>query len=257
MDNNINPILITVEDFFAIPRYLLKLVGLPSINFKSNLLKLNINFLFYLCVLGVLLFIIINAMFIAVTAFDLFVFSYNISVLGYTMIAVVKISPILLKRHSINELKMQLHHILPNSHESQTKLRECLSNSNQMAILYLIIMAAPASLFVMYPMADGARSFLTTGQWNSNHPYNGWFPFDSQQPGLFEMIFIFEYLAAAATAIFLFAADMYAIAFVHQVCTHFDMLRENFKRMQPKRVDIMLDMDLIGRSVIQHNKIVK
>lgn len=255
--NHNNNELITVEDFLALPRFLLKFVGLPSIYLKSNLMTLNKKILFYLSVLSVLLFVIINFMFIVFAEFDFYIFSLNVSVLGYTLIAILKVLPILLKGRSINAVKERLLEVLPHTYEKQAKLRECLADSNRMAIYYIIIMALPASLFVAFPLAECAREFITIGQCNVDHPYNGWFPFDSQQPGLFEFIMIFEYLAATATAIFLFASDMYALALVAQICTHFDMLRDDFSRMQLHQMNVKQDIELIGQSVVRHNKIVR
>lgn len=256
-DNNNNNELVTVEEFFALPRFLLKLVGVPSIHLKSDLLTLNINSFFYLSALSVLLFIIINFMFIVFAEFDFYIFSINISVLGYTLIAIVKVSPILLKRRSINSVKERLLDVLPRTYETQAKLRECLADSNRMAIYYIIIMALPASLFVAFPMTECVRGFITIGQCNVDHPYHGWFPFDSQRQGLFQFIMIFEYFAATATAIFLFASDMYALALVAKICTHFDMLQEHFSRMQPHRMNVKQDIEFIGQSVIRHNRILK
>lgn len=255
--HNHNNQLITVEDFFALPQFLLKLVGLQSTYYKSNLSTLNKNVLFYLSTLSVLLFIIINFMFIVFAEFDFYIFSLNISVLGYTTIAIVKVSPILWRNRSINAVKERLLDILPRTYETQANVRECLANSNRMAIYYIIIMALPASLFVAFPLAECAREFIMIGECNVDHPYNGWFPFDSQQRGLYEFIMVFEYLAATATGIFLFASDMYALALVAQICTHFDMLREHFGRMQLHRMNVRQDIEFIGQSVIRHNKIVK
>lgn len=249
--------IIIVEDFFALPRLLLKLVGLPSIYFKPNLLSLSFSLVFLASVLSVAGFIILNFMYIVVTAFDLFVFSYNFSVLGYTMNAIVKFWPILSKRRAINELKEQLQDILPISIEAQVRMRACLAVTNRMVIYYVIIMALPASLFVTFPMALSAVSFVMTGQWNAKHPYYGWFPFDSQKRGFFEFIFIFEYLAALVTAICLFASDMYAVGFVNQVCTQFEMLSDHFDRKQPNRMTVKQDIEFIARSVFRHNQIVK
>lgn len=65
-------------------RYLLILVGMLSIHFKSDLSTPNINFQFYLMALGVPLsiIIIIKITVIACTAFDLCVLSFKISMLG-------------------------------------------------------------------------------------------------------------------------------------------------------------------------------
>lgn len=255
--------LISIDEFSKLPWAILSTIGMPATT-ENNVLKIKINFLFYVSFFNMTGCVFLECVYVAITIGDPINFNfmeciYIILCIGFIFIAIAKIVTLVLKRDIISELVGDLYEYFPKTLEDQRIFRVAHWTSRVKLIMrtYTIVQMCMVWCFSLTPLSETIKAYLYDGSWKVNFSYILWYPMDPYQRGFFEVFYMSQIWAAHVSATGILAVDVLLCSIVQQIVMHYADLRRRLYSLKPPDKLALREMQLIKIYIEKHNKIVE
>lgn len=251
----------SVYDFSRLPLLYLKGWGITSSIVNDCLTINHKTAIFYIFSLNLGLYIVAEIAYFISSAMkgqsDIFENTYLILCVGYLLIAVVKLFPLIWRMGDLIRLLDEMAKEHPKSRVDQMRFRvdEFLARSNRVIFWYALVMFFMVFCFCFSPLSMSVAQFITRGQWEVEFTYNILYPIDPYRRGFFEFFYISQNWAALSSSIGIICVDTIMCCVVQLTCMHFDQLSRSFLEYSPEVTHSAREKKLFLAYVEKHNKI--
>lgn len=255
--------LISINEFSKLPWAILSTVGIPAVT-KNNMLKIKLNFLFYLSFFNMTGCVFLECVYVAIMIcdpdkFNFMEFTYLILCIGFIFIAIAKMITLVLYRDVISGLYGELYELFPKTIEDQRVFRVAyyLRLVKIITRNYTVVQMLMVWCFSLVPLHDTIKAYLHDRTWNIDFSYILWYPFDPYKRGWFEVLYVSQIWAAHTSAIGILAVDVLLCSIVKQIVMHYTDLARRLCALKPPDKLALNEIKLAKKYINKHNKIIE
>lgn len=226
--------LIIIEEFLFVPRLLLKFFGILSIRTNGELVFRG-GILFFIAVINMLIIIVCEIVYIYFSCtgnihFNFQEICFNFLCLSYMLWSLLKVSPLITKKHEICILLTEMRAIHPKSKSNQNdyKIIYCIESMKKVMLHYTCILVTTASGYSAIPLIDVMITYINDGEWKMDFAYFIWYPFNAYKSGIFEICYLTQFYDAVCTCFFILGGDLFMFGILSQIFMHYEYLKREF-----------------------------
>lgn len=254
---------ISLYDFTRLPRFYLNGFGIYSSVINDKLFINHKTVLFYLFTLNLGLYIVAEVAYFVKSSVEgrsnVFEKTYLMLCVGYLMIAVMKLYPLVGRMNELIKLfdDTKSEHPKSVSEQIDYRVRHFLNRSNRVVLSYGLAMFIMVFCFCFSPFTMALIQFIRLHEWKVEFTYSILYPIDPYKRGFFEFFYITQNWAALSSSIGIICVDTITCCVVQLICMHFDQLSRTLLSYNPVIYQSLPEKKLFIALVEKHNKIIE
>lgn len=250
---------ISVYDFTRLPRFYFNGFGIYSSIVNDKLTITRNTVLFCLFTLNLGLYIVAEVAYFVKSSMNgksnIFEKTYLMLCVGYLMIAVMKLYPLVIRISELIKLfdDMKIEHPKTISEQIDYRVRQFFKRSNCVILSYGLAMFIMVFCFCFSPLTMSLIKYIRFNEWKVDFTYSILYPINPYKRGFFEFFYISQNWAALSASIGIICVDTILCCAVQLICMHFNQLSRTLLNYYPKKIQTTTEKRLFVLLVEKHN----